>query len=426
MTLFDFQKKGLEELKNFKRCAFYWDMGTGKTFVGAEKLIDLNNPFNLVVCQKSKVKDWCMHFLTTYGSKKCVIYDLTRSDQMELFLSQSPKSCWKFIGVINYDLLIRRSELKKLTNFTLMLDESQAIQNDSSLRTKFIVSMKPDAVVLLSGTPVNAKYEQLYSQCKLLGWKISKTDFWERYIEYRSWKPAPKMPPIKLVTGYKNVEELKFNLRKHGANFLKTEEVLTLPEQVFQTVNVPVSREYKKFMKQDFVTVEGETLVGDDNLSKLLYARQLCGIYNKDKLKAVEDWINSTEERVIIFYNFNEELNRLKKITNKPISVINGNFKNLSAYEEHSNSVTFVQYQSGAAGLNLQKARRMAFFSLPLSFSHFEQSKKRIHRIGQNETCFYYNFICEDSVEEDILANLIKGKDYTNRLFEKENYERQR
>ena len=62
----------------------------------------------------------------------------------------------------------------------------------------------------------------------------------------------------------------------------------------------------------------------------------------------------------------------------------------------------------------------MIYFSLPLSSEDFEQSKKRIHRIGQEKTCFYYLMICADSVEEKILKRLKERKDYTDALFEED------
>ena len=89
----------------------------------------------------------------------------------------------------------------------------------------------------------------------------------------------------------------------------------------------------------------------------------------------------------------------------------------MTAYEEHSDSITFVQYQAGARGKNLQKANKIIYFSLTDSSELFEQSKKRIHRIGQERPCFYYLMICTGTVEEDILHTLEMRKDYTDELF---------
>ena len=58
------------------------------------------------------------------------------------------------------------------------------IHDDACKRTKAILKLKASNVILLSGTPVGGKYENLYSQLKLLGWNITKKEFWNNYINY--------------------------------------------------------------------------------------------------------------------------------------------------------------------------------------------------------------------------------------------------
>ena len=62
VTLFPHQIDALERVKSFNKCAFYMDMGLGKTYTGSEKMADLNGKINLVICQKSKLDDWIQHF----------------------------------------------------------------------------------------------------------------------------------------------------------------------------------------------------------------------------------------------------------------------------------------------------------------------------------------------------------------------------
>jgi SNF2 family DNA or RNA helicase len=134
--------------------------------------------------------------------------------------------------------------------------------------------------------------------------------------------------------------------------------------------------------------------------------------------------VSSTEDRLIVFYNFSAELDAMREIANeaeRPVSVVNGKEKTLAAYEEFENSITFVQYQTGAMGLNLQKANKIIYFTLPLgkgSCGLWEQSKKRIHRIGQDRPCFYYYLLCPNSIEEKNLESLKLGRDLTDELFE--------
>jgi len=413
IKLFPHQQKALDSTKDFNRVAYYLDMGLGKTFLGAEKMMQLNSKINLIVCQKSKINDWIQHLKTYYSITICNLADKKGYATFFTWVSRG----YPVVGVINYDLVFRRSELLTLEDFTLMLDESSQIQNETTKRSKFILKMKPKNVILLSGTPTAGKYENLWSQVHLLGWNISKDLYWKHYIE-TEWVEEDGGFFRKVVVGYKNVNRLKMKLAQHGAIFMKSEEVVDLPEQIENKIMVPTTKEYRKFMRSRIITIKGKELIGDTALTKRLYARMLCGHYNKYKLEAFRDLVDSTEDRLIVFYNFNEELAELTALVqDKPVSIVNGSIKDLSAYEEHENSITFVQYQAGAMGLNLQKANKIIYFTLPESSDLFEQSKKRIHRIGQTKRCFYYYMICKNSVEEDILSTLKMRKDYTDELF---------
>lgn len=381
-------------------------IGLGKTYISSEKA----NTYPLkilVVCQKSKINDWCEHFKSLYGYD---VYDLTKPKLINNFIVR----CDKCVAVINYDLIWRRKELLKLKDFTLVLDESSLINNEVTKRAKFILKMIPTNTILLSGSLCGGKYERLWSQMNLLGWSISKKMYYAQYVDMEI---SPDGYPI--ITGYKNVDRLKKKMRDHGCVFMKSEEVLNLPTQNFIPVNVPESKEYKKFKKSGIIITKDYELIGDTTLTKLLYSRMLCGHYNADKIKVFKDLIDSTDDRLIVFYNFNDELEVLKSaVEDKPISVINGKTKDLSAYEEHSNSITFVQYQAGAMGLNLQLANKIIYFTPPLSSELFEQSKKRIHRIGQEQPCFYYQLTC--GIESRIYDMLAMRRDYTDELFAKE------
>lgn len=437
MELYEHQSNALKETADKNHVAYYHDMGLGKTFTGAEKMMQLEAKVNLVICQKSKIDDWVEHFKNNYPG--CAVFDLTNKKEFEIWWYDMPTGidyvrC--MVGIINYELAFRRPELASLKDFTLMLDESSLIQNENSKRSRFILKkLKPKNVILLSGTPTGGKYERLWSQLNLLGWNISKKLFYNQYVNYHY--EDNEGFPLMVIEGYKNEERLKKKMRQHGCNFLKTDEVFDLPEQIHQTIKVSTSKEYRKFRKNcivqfDLVDYIGEEcggeeeytrsieLVGDTTLTKMLYERQLCGQYNKTKLEAFRDLVESTNDRLIVFYNFTEELNALVNQLDASvrISVVNGQRKDLQIYDEYDNSITFIQYQAGAMGLNLQKANKIIYFTPPLSSELFEQSKKRIHRIGQEKPCFYYYLTCKGSIEEKIYRTLAMRKDYTDALFE--------
>lgn len=215
MQLFPHQETALEKTKQFNRVAYYLDMGLGKTFVGSEKAISYPNMI-LVICQKSKVQDWVEHFREHYNIG---VFDLTDKRQFEEFTG----TVGKFVGVINYDLVFRRSYFANISGFTMMLDESSIIQNETAKRSKFILKMHPENVILLSGTPTAGKYEKLWSQLHLLGWGIKKELFYKQYVEMEWIEGSESGFRIPHITGYKNVDRLKMKLADHGAIFMKSE-----------------------------------------------------------------------------------------------------------------------------------------------------------------------------------------------------------
>lgn len=446
VNLFPHQQQAINETKGKNKVAYYLDMGLGKTFVGSEKMIDLETNLNMLVCQKTKIDDWVEHFESYYSNFQ--VLDCTISKNIKL-INEGLQPGHKYILVINYDLLFRRPLFKTLDGFTLMLDESSMIQNDEVKRTKFVLQMQPENVILLSGTPTSGKYENLWSQLHLLGWNISKKLYNQQYV---NWKKIDvggfPMWIVDKDEPYKNVDRLKRKMREYGAVFMKSEDCFDLPEQIFIEVKTSTTKEYRTFQKTCLVKVPGTEwvedpvesdfygkaytkemieLIGDTTLTKRLYSRQLCGHYNGEKLQAFRDLVTSTNDRLIVFYNFNAELDVLKKIATalkRPISEVNGHVKDMVNYENEDNSITFIQYQAGAMGLNLQKANKIIYFTLTEKSELFEQSKKRIHRIGQTNTCFYYLMSCKNSVEEKIYETLKMRKDYTDELFKEYQQER--
>lgn len=141
IKLFPYQQKTLEMTRGMNRVAYYLDMGLGKTFVATEKAKELGTNIILVVCQKSKLQDWEDHFNQFYPQYRTIVYK-----------KQLPEIKDNTAIIINYDLIWRREEFKKLKNFTLILDESSYIKSETSKRTKFILKLKLANVILLSGT----------------------------------------------------------------------------------------------------------------------------------------------------------------------------------------------------------------------------------------------------------------------------------
>ena len=424
MKLYPHQVECLEKTKGSNKVAYLIDPGLGKTPLSSEKMFEIGNKIALVICQKSKVSDWVVHFKSNYRDRVMVI-DYTKKENQtlsaeDIMLYSDPVYV---VVVVNYELAWRRPELARLSGFTLILDESSMIQNPEAKQTKFIMKkLKADGVILLSGTPCGGKFENLWTQSYMLGCGLSKREFEKKFINFEILDRRLGFP-IKIVdrkNPYKNVDELKQMFRDNNAIFMKTEDVLTLPEQRTIKIYCPLTAEYRKFLRSKVIQLPDRELAGYSSLSFRLGLRVLASGYSKHKLDSFRDFIQSTSDRLLVFYNFIHELRELEKIAKeegRPVSYINGQTKDLTNYEEEDNSITFLQYQAGAMGLNLQKANKIVYFSLPERSELFEQSKKRIHRIGQKNTCTYFILQTASSIDELIYRALEQKRDYTDELF---------
>lgn len=292
--------------------------------------------------------------------------------------------------------------------------------NSKTNISKFVQKLKFKNLVLLSGTPTSGKYEKLWTQLNLLGWEIKENKFFNQFLNRKLIKRFGRtFYQMNKKEPYKNVNRLKRKMREYGCVFMKTEEVFDLPEKNFINVRIDNDANYKEFEEHCIVKFKNVKIIGDTVLNYRLGLRQLTCIHNENKKTRLKDLINSTEGRLIIFYNFNDELKAIEECIPKdrPVSYVNGSCVDKNNYKNYDNSITLMQYQAGAKGHNMQRASHLIFYSPTEKCEDYMQSIKRIHRIGQERPCFYYKFIVKDSIEEQIYYALEKGEDYTNELF---------
>lgn len=108
MKLFEHQIEALKQTEDLNRVAYFHDMGLGKTFTGAEKMIRLGADTNLLICQKSKIQDWINHFKMYYP--EVVISDLTKKGAVDEFVSRfNAWHGWRgasiAVGIVNLSLI---------------------------------------------------------------------------------------------------------------------------------------------------------------------------------------------------------------------------------------------------------------------------------------------------------------------------------
>lgn len=426
--LYEFQRQALDTITDRDNAALFWQMGAGKTVSSIELTERWNSQILICLVLKSTVSQWTDELQGQTDRQVFNGYKKSKKDGVKTFINTTGRKAL----VIGYDAYKAKSaaELRQYINdnaeqVSMICDESSLIGHMTSERTKAVMKTKVRHRLLLSGTPATGgKLEAIIPTACMLGWHMTKEQFLQQFCHVYEWTdPTRPWMTIPIIQGYKNIDKLREGLQEHGGSFITMEEAgVQLPETTEQIISIQTPPEYKRFMKNGIVKIGDTEIVGENNLTKMLYARQLCSVYNPAKAAALEELLQQAgDEPVVIFYNWTAELYVLQKIREKlgrPMSIVNGQKKDLKAYEEGTpGTVILCQYQAASMGLNLQKARICIFYSQCLSYSDYEQAKARIHRIGQNRNCNFYNLICSDSIEEDILETLEQRRDYTEQLF---------
>ena len=426
--LYDFQRQALDKIQDRDNAALFWQMGAGKTISSIELTERWNSQILICLVLKSTVSQWTEELAEQTDRQVFNGYKKSKKDGIRAFIDATGRKAL----VIGYDAYKAKSgaELRQYINdnekdVSIICDESSLIGHMASERTKAVMKTKAKHRLLLSGTPATGgKMEAMIPTMNMLGWHMTKEEFLQQFCHVYEWTdPTRPWMTIPIIQGYKNIDKLRDGLKEHGGSFITMDEAgVQLPATTEQIISIQTPPEYKKFMKNGIVKIGDTEIIGENNLTKMLYARQICSVYNPAKAAALEELLQQAgDEMVIVFYNWTAELRILQSVCGKlhrPMSLMNGQTKDLKNYQSGTpGTVILCQYQAASMGLNLQKARICIFYSQCLSYSDYEQAKARIHRIGQNRNCNFYNLICSDSIEEDILETLEQRKDYTEQLF---------
>lgn len=132
--------------------------------------------------------------------------------------------------------------------------------------------------------------------------------------------------------------------------------------------------------------------------------------------------IHARHPRLIVFYNFNFELEALRILTKSlGCAVAEWNGQKHEEIPNASSWVYLVQYTAGAEGWNCTSTDTMVFFSLNYSYRIMEQSKGRIDRRNTPYIDLNYYTLKSDSIiDKAIWKALTTKKNFNEKKFEKE------
>lgn len=430
--------------------ALFWDMGLGKTITSLEifkKFYDKKEIDNLfVMCPISMMNEWCREFENQLGLKAIKYKDLIkmaykyRTDIISYMLREDIHCV-----VLNYDMVWRIQGGYSWIDdrYMLICDESHRIKNPTSRIGKYMKFLKPKTKykICLTGTPQSQGYIDYYNQLYFLDKiDISMNFFKDRYCIYED--KSFNGVKIKQLAGYKNVGEFE-KLYLSSCEFLKIQRVYDEIVK-YNRVELPTTKEYQRVLTdkviyfdrdgkvvstrseiENYLKGNNSSIIEDhkylDNPGAYRYGLRML-LNSEYKLDWIRDFLEGYDKRVVIFYNYNVELDSLKKLLEtmkRPYSVYNGGEKDFTNFKENENGVCLCNYMSGSVGINdLVISNIFIAYSPSDNYINWEQAKKRIDRHGQEHTPIYY-FLCS-GLESRIYHSLSTGKNFDDRVFVEE------
>lgn len=439
--LYSYQKKAVNELKDFDQSALFFDVGVGKSITSLalyeQKLIQGKCKKLLIVCLCAKLNEWKHDCEKWFPFSKTIILDGKKKTKDDFVRGNFD------IAIINFEKTWRNDDLFLITrDFYIIIDESHKIKESTTKVGKFMkqLSVLTPYKCILTATPMGNGYIDLYNQLYFLGLiSMSLNLFKEKYCN-EQMVFFPGMKPFRKIVGYKNTEELDLLINKYARYYERKIDDDLIPSEIL--VPFELDKNYAKIAR----TRVYEDIALDKVSSKRLGLKSLCSgtimgkalvdvngnldrLYqlNTDKIDWVKSFLEDFKERVVIFYMFDHQREQLYDMITKlkrPCARYCAEFKEENIFNENDNAVVLVQYKSGSTGIDwLKQSYVSIFYCLPDSYIDFYQAKGRTNRVGQTKKPLYYLLVTKgrNSVDE-MNYNALKNKQDFNDDFFNNNF----
>lgn len=369
------QEKALERLKSGK--VLVGGVGSGKSFVGASWALKQPNSGGIVVITTARKRDsleWVGEFAMAGSGMEGITVD-----------------SWNNI-----------SKYADARDTVFIFDEQRVVGSGVWVKS-FLKIAKHNKWILLSATPGDTwlDYVPLFLAN---GFYKNKTEFYEDHVV---WDRFARYPRVKRFVAVHRLEKLR---RRILVEMPMTRH--TVRNRVYVPVRYRVV-EYNEIMKKRFDPYKKEPIA---SAGELCYVLRRCVNQDRDRLDAVRS-ILKKRSRIIVFYNFDYELDALRELSDTCV-VKEWNGHKHEPVPDGERWVYLVQYASGAEAWNCTVTDTVVFYSLNYSWKVMEQCEGRIDRMNTPFTNLWYYFLeSEAAIDQSIKTSLARKKKFNEKVF---------
>jgi SNF2 family DNA or RNA helicase len=413
------------------------DMGTGKTKVTIDIIVNMGYDVTFIFCPKNVVDVWPREFRKHCDVKIKIVClqgtGIQKAKQLRAAVDSAKLYREKLVVSMNYHCVFTEplfGLLKQIGANLLVLDESHKVksaQGSISKACAYIARTVPHRL-LLTGTPMAHSPLDIFAQFRVLNPNI----FGQSFVRFRNKYAKMGGYGMHQVVGYQNMDELNRQFFSR-AIVVKSEDVQDLPELLEERLTFQLSPKaaemYAEMYRESFVKVSAGEITAVNALTKLLRCQQITSGYLKfdegseevldsGKADLLEDTLDDlpVKQKIVIFCRFTADLRVIEAICKKHGRVYNelsGKRNDCKQYEmtfPPNADVLAVQIQAGGVGIDLTLAHYMFYYSLDFSLANYLQSVKRTHRPGQRHDVHVYHLVAEGTVDVKIYNALAERK----------------
>ena len=298
------------------------------------------------------------------------------------------------------------NEIHKVADVTgafFIFDEQRASGSGKWAKT-FIQIARRNRWIMLSATPgdVWLDYIPLFIAN---GFYKNRTEFIRRHVVFNNFAKFPQVQRY-LETGL---------LERYRRQILVDMPVERHTVRVRRSIQVKHNEElYSQIAKTRFDPWKDEPV---QNAGALCYLFRRVVNDNPKRYTAVLD-VLKRHSRVVIFYNFDYELEILRGLRDEGWTVAEYNGHKHEPVPDGESWVYLVQYTSGCEGWNCVTSDAMIFFSLNYSYRVMEQAEGRIDRLNTPYSrLYYYRLVTDSAIDRGIMDAISRKKVFNERAF---------
>ena len=429
VKLYPYQKEGIRFATKAGKAIIADEMGLGKTIqaIGTAELLRREGLIGsvLILCPTSLKYQWRSE-IKKFTNAEVFVIEGSHLKRKEAYNRPEPYKIISYNSAAN-DIKI----LGGLQTDMLIMDEVQRLKNWNTQISRAARKIESDYSVILSGTPLENKLDELYSIVEFVD------NF--RLAPYYLFKENHILTDeTGKVLGYKNLNEIGKKLSDILIRRRKKDVKLQMPKRMDKNLFVPMTDEqmgmHSEWQFQVSILVKrwrDRHFLSDKDRKRLLLLlsqmRMICdSSYILDQktrfdtkveecVNIISDIISEEGEKVVVFSQW-ERMTRLiaKELEAKEIGfeylhggVPSEKRKNLvDNFQNESSSRVFLSTDAGSTGLNLQAAATIINIDLPWNPAVLEQRIGRIYRLGQQNNIQVINLVAPHSIEESMVGKL--------------------